>query len=62
MHKWFVDNGRPVTRLLILYQTPQIYYPAEKDAGGSLAGLKDSDRDSVLRIFKWLKDRVDELK
>jgi hypothetical protein len=62
LHKWFVEKGRPVPRFLILDQPTQIYYPAEKDAGGSLDGLKDSDRDGVFRIFKWLKDRVDELK
>ncbi|MFO0814086.1 MAG: DUF3732 domain-containing protein [Gemmatales bacterium] len=62
LHKWFVDKGRPVPRFLVLDQPTQIYYPAEKDAGGSLDGLKDSDRDGVFRIFKWLKDRVDEMK
>jgi hypothetical protein len=62
MHKWFVDKGRPVPRFLILDQPTQVYYPAERDAGGSLDGLKDADRDGVIRIFRWLKDRVEEMK
>jgi hypothetical protein len=62
LHKWFVDKDRPVPRFLILDQPTQIYYPAEKDAGGSLEALKDSDRDGVIRIFQWLKARVDEMK
>ncbi|OAI45807.1 hypothetical protein AYO44_12335 [Planctomycetaceae bacterium SCGC AG-212-F19] len=62
LHKWFVDKGRPVPRFLILDQPTQVYYPAERDAGGSLDVLKDSDREGVLRMFRWLKARVDELK
>src|SRR5205814_86739 len=62
LHKWFVDKGRPVPRFLILDQPTQVYYPAERDASGSLDVLKDSDRDGVVRMFRWLKDRVDEMK
>ncbi len=61
-HKWFVDKGRPVPRFLILDQPSQVYYPAELDAGGSLDTLKDTDRAGVVRMFRWLKDRVDEMK
>src|SRR5262249_19832921 len=62
LHKWFVDKGRPVPRFLILDQPTQVYYPKERDAGGSLEGLKDTDRDGVIRIFRWLKMRVEEMK
>lgn len=62
LHKWFVDKDRPVPRFLILDQPTQIYYPAEKDAGGSLEVLKDADREGVIRIFRWLEERVDEMK
>jgi hypothetical protein len=62
LHKWFVDKGRPVPRFLILDQPTQVYYPIDRDAGGSLDGLKDTARDGVVRIFRWLKARVDELK
>lgn len=62
MHKWFVAKGRPVPRFLILDQPTQVYYPSERDEGGSLDNLKDTDRDGVVRIFRWLKARVDEMK
>ncbi len=61
IHKWFVDKGRPVPRFLILDQPTQVYYPSERDEGGSLDNLKDTDRDGVVRIFGWLKARVDEM-
>jgi hypothetical protein len=62
LHKWFVDKGRPVPRFLILDQPTQVYYPSERDEGGSLDNLEDTDRDGVVRIFRWLRDRVDEMK
>jgi hypothetical protein len=62
LHKWFVDKGRPVPRFLILDQPTQVYYQAERDAGGSLEGLKDTDRDGVIRIFRWLQDRAEEMR
>jgi hypothetical protein len=57
LHKRCVDKGRPVPRFLILDQPTQVYYPAERDAGGSLDVLKDADRGGVVRIFRWLKAR-----
>lgn len=62
LHKWFVDKSRPVPRFLVLDQPTQVYYPADRDVGGSLDSLADSDRSGVMRIFRWLKDRVDEMK
>jgi hypothetical protein len=61
LHKWFVDKGRPVPRFLILDQPTQVYYPSERDESGSLDNLKDTDRDGVIRIFRWLRDRVSEM-
>ncbi len=62
IHKWFIDHNRPVPRFLMLDQPTQVYYPTDKDAEGSLAVLGDSDRDWVVRLFRWINDRVGELK
>jgi hypothetical protein len=61
LHRWLIQKGRPVPRFLILDQPTQVYYPSEKDAGGSLAVLADTDREWVIRLFRWLTDRVAEL-
>ena len=47
--------------LLILDQPTQVYYPVERDAGGSLDVLEDADCAAVKRLFRWLADRVEEL-
>jgi hypothetical protein len=47
---------------VILDQPTQVYYPADRDATGSLAVLGDADRDWVVRLFRWVHDRVAELK
>ncbi len=62
IHKWFIDHNRPVPRFLMLDQPSQVYYPTDKDAEGSLAVLGDSDRDWVIRLFRWINDRVGELR
>jgi hypothetical protein len=61
LHEYFVTAGRPVPRFLILDQPTQVYYPPERDAEGSLSGLKDEDQEAVRRIFAVLFDFVDKL-
>jgi hypothetical protein len=61
LHRWFISKGRPVPRFLVLDQPTQVYYPRDQDAGGSLAVLNDTDREWVVKMFEWLRDRVAEL-
>jgi hypothetical protein len=61
LHTWFVRKDRPVPRFLFLDQPSQVYFPAERDVGGSLSVLEDEDRRAVLRIFELIRDVVDEL-
>lgn len=62
IHKWFIEHDRPVPRFLILDQPTQVYYPTDKDAEGSLDVLGVSDRDWVIRLFRWIAQRVADLK
>ena len=61
LHTWFVRKDRPVPRFLFLDQPSQVYFPAERDAGGSMAVLEDEDRLAVLRIFELIRDVVETL-
>ena len=58
LHTWFVRKDRPVPRFLFLDQPSQVYFPAERDVGGSMAVLEDEDRLAVLRIFELIRDVV----
>lgn len=61
LHEFFVTAGRPVPRFLFLDQPTQVYYPPERDAEGSLTGLKDEDQEAVRRIFRVLFDFTNSL-
>lgn len=61
LHSWFVRKSRPVPRFLFLDQPSQVYFPAERDVGGSTAVLEDEDRLAVIRMFKLMRDVVQEL-
>lgn len=61
LHMWFKQKSRPVPRFLFLDQPSQVYFPAERDVGGSMAALKDEDRLAVIRIFELIRDVVAEL-
>lgn len=61
LHTWFVRKARPVPRFLFLDQPSQVYFPAERDVGGSMDVLKDEDRRAVIRIFELIRDVVAEL-
>ncbi len=61
LHTWFVRKDRPVPRFLFLDQPSQVYFPAERDVGGSMAVLEDEDRIAVLRIFELIRDVVEAL-
>jgi hypothetical protein len=61
LHDFFVSAERPVPRFLILDQPTQVYYPPERDAEGSLEGLKNEDQEAVRRIFELLLNFVARL-
>ena len=61
LHTWFVRKDRPVPRFLFLDQPSQVYFPADRDVGGSIAVLEDEDRMAVIRIFELIRHVVEEL-
>ena len=61
LHKWFVNQGRPVPRFLVIDQPSQVYFPADRDGDGSLNQVKDEDREAVIRMFKLMDRFVDQL-
>jgi energy-coupling factor transporter ATP-binding protein EcfA2 len=60
LHRYFIDNGRPVPRLLMLDQPTQAFFPSElRNAGNrSLEQLPDEDQAFVRQIFTLIRDEV----
>lgn len=61
LHGWFTAKSRPVPRFLVLDQPSQVYFPPERDADGSMAGLREDDRSAVIRMFQLIFRVVGEL-
>jgi len=61
LHKWFRQKDRPVPGFLILDQPSQAHYPPERDAEGSLDGLRNEDQQAVLKLFQLLTNAAKEL-
>lgn len=59
MHKYFVENDRPVPRLLMIDQPTQAFYPS--DAAKAAGAVNDADRDAVIAMFKVMHDVVNQL-
>lgn len=61
LHRWFVNQKRPVPRFLFLDQPSQVYFPPEKDIDGALESIGENDRLAVSRMFRFVFDVVKEL-
>ena len=55
LHKYFINNDRPVPSFLFLDQPSQVYFPE-----GSTAD-KDMDVQAVTKVFSFIRERVAEL-
>lgn len=60
LHRYFVRQGRPVPRILMLDQPTQVWYRSEVDQRTG-APSTDSDREAVSRLFRLIYDVVQEL-
>jgi hypothetical protein len=60
LHKWFIENERPVPRFLFFDQPTQPFYPDEVLSSTDEA-LSDEDRERVHDLFALLRDVADEL-
>lgn len=55
LHKYFINNNRPVPNFLFLDQPSQVYFPE-----GSTAD-EDMDIQAVTKVFKFIRERIAEL-
>ena len=53
LHKFFVENNRPVPRFIFIDQPSQVYFPSETDE-------QRTDWDEVSKIYRFITDRVRE--
>ncbi len=63
LHKWFVEQERPVPRFVIFDQPTQAYFPPDLNVlDHHIDDLVDEDREAVEKMFKLFFDTVKKLK
>ncbi len=53
LHKFFVENNRPVPRFIFIDQPSQVYFPSETDE-------QRTDWEEVSKIYRFITERVRE--
>jgi hypothetical protein len=60
LHRYFVNEGRPVPHFLMLDQPTQAYYPSDVEQESGLPA-SDDDRQAVQRLYELMRDVAVEL-
>lgn len=61
LHDYFIDANRPVPRFIVLDQPSQAFFPRDRESGGDLAELSDTDRDNTRNLYRMMFDVVTQL-
>ncbi|KRF04357.1 hypothetical protein ASH00_14735 [Arthrobacter sp. Soil782] len=61
MQDYFIEMNRPVPRFIVLDQPSQAFFPRDREAGGDLDELSDTDRNNTLKLYKLMFDVVTSL-
>lgn len=61
IHKYFVENNRPVPRFLMLDQISQAYFPPERDIEGTGDISQSKDEEAIYRFYDFIFKRVADL-
>lgn len=60
LHRWFVEQARPVPRFLMIDQPTQAFYPPDVD-DGSVEDIGDADRQAVAGMFELMHEVAQQL-
>ncbi|WP_052663708.1 DUF3732 domain-containing protein [Psychromicrobium lacuslunae] len=60
LHDYYIEGNRPVPRFLVLDQPSQAFFPRDRETGGDLNELSDTDRDNTRKLYRMMFDRVEE--
>lgn len=62
MHSFFVDRERPVPAFIVFDQPSQAFFPRDRERGGDLDELSDTDRETTRELYRLMYDVVRELR
>jgi len=58
LHDFFITNRRPVPGFIVIDQPSQAFFPRDRETGGDLSELTDTDRDNTRMLYKLMYDAV----
>ncbi len=61
LQAYFIETNRPVPRFIVFDQPSQAFFPRDRETGGDLTELSDTDRNNTLKLYKMMLDVVTEL-
>ena len=61
LQRYFITNRRPVPRFIVLDQPSQAFFPRDRETGGDMDELSDTDRESTRQLYSLINDVVDSL-
>jgi len=61
LQEFFIQRGRPVPGFLVLDQASQAFFPRDREAGGDLDELSDTDRKNTKKLYRLMYDAVSEM-
>lgn len=61
LQDYFIETNRPVPRFIVFDQPSQAFFPRDRETGGDLTELSDTDRDNTRKLYKMMFDVIAEL-
>ncbi len=58
LHDFFIANHRPVPGFIVIDQPSQAFFPRDRETGGELSELTDTDRENTRKLYKLMHDTV----
>lgn len=58
---YFIDANRPVPRFIVFDQPSQAFFPRDRERGGDLSEMSDTDRDNTRKLYRMMYDVVTQL-
>jgi len=61
MQEYFITHDRPVPSFIVLDQPSQAFFPRDRQVGGDLSELSDSDREHTQQLYEMLHRVIEEM-
>jgi hypothetical protein len=57
-HRFFIEQSRPVPRFILIDQPSQAFFPSDRQSGGDLEELSDTDREHTKDLYQLMQSEV----